>query len=508
MRSVQAPVPLENRGAGSSSARLVKSLFREGRLDLALAMLDRPELCGGQEDPVGGQLWEWLSYWYPAVSPAGAARRPPTGVPRIATGLEGPTVLSAFLGSGGTTTAIGQAEEILRRCMMVDGALESLIAALTTLLYADRADLAARWSMPLLEQTTMGCSPEWHGAFAAMRAETAVRQGRLAVAVTCGTEALTHVPIPRWGVSIGLPVASIVNAKLGLGLVEDAIRYLALPVPETMFQTPFSLHYLCARGRCRLATGEPAGALSDFLDCGRQMAEWGIDLPGLETWRVDAGRAALALGRLQEARALAEEQLRLLPGLSRARGKATGLLADVCDPDDRHRLLGESVESFQHAGDQFLLSGALRDLARSFQASGQSHRARAAHERADGLAAACAAYPDEDGARLRLARGVAAPPMSVRPPVTAPGSMSTGPADSSDPLSQAERRVAVLAARGATNQQIAEELFITVSTVEQHLTRIYRKLGVSRRVDLPALVGTVSPNGSSSGRQAAAASHG
>jgi DNA-binding CsgD family transcriptional regulator len=486
---------------------LIKSLFREGRLDLALAMLERPELSGGQEDPVSGQLWEWLSYWYPAVSPGGAARRRRADFPHIATGLEGPAVLSAFLGSGGAAAAISRAEEILRRCMMVDGALESLIAALTTLLYADRADLAARWSMPLLEQTTMGCSPEWHGAFAAMRAETAVRQGRLAVAVTCGTEALTHVPIPRWGVSIGLPVASIVRAKLGLRLVEDAVRYLALPVPGTMFQTPFSLHYRCARGECRLAMGKPAEALADFLACGRQMAEWGIDLPGLEAWRVDAGRAALALGRADEARAFAEEQLRLLPpGPSRARGSASRLLADVCGPDDRHQLLAESVESFQQAGDQFLLSGALRDLARSYQASGQSHRARAALERADRLAATCAAYPDDDGARLRLARAV--PPGNAAPPLTVLGSVSSDQLSSSDPLSQAEGRVAVLAARGATNQQIAEELFITVSTVEQHLTRIYRKLGVSRRADLPALVGTVSPNRSSSGHQAAAASHG
>jgi hypothetical protein len=78
----------------------------------------------------------------------------------------------------------------------------------------------------------------------------------------------------------------------------------------------------------------------------------GPDLPGLETWRVYAGRAALALGRPQEARELAEEQLRLLPhGPSRARGSAIRLLADVCDPDDRQRLLGEAVESFQYAGD-------------------------------------------------------------------------------------------------------------------------------------------------------------
>lgn len=48
-------------------------------------------------------------------------------------------------------------------------------------------------------------------------------------------------------------------------------------------------------------------------------------------------------------------------------------------------------------------------------------------------------------------------------------------------LSPSERRVAELAARGHTNREIANTLFITVSTVEQHLTRVYRKLRVKRQ---------------------------
>jgi DNA-binding CsgD family transcriptional regulator len=51
-------------------------------------------------------------------------------------------------------------------------------------------------------------------------------------------------------------------------------------------------------------------------------------------------------------------------------------------------------------------------------------------------------------------------------------------------LSDAERRVAELAAHGLTNREIARKLYITVSTVEQHLTRVYRKLGVRRRMEL------------------------
>ncbi|RSM59578.1 hypothetical protein DMB66_27175 [Actinoplanes sp. ATCC 53533] len=51
-------------------------------------------------------------------------------------------------------------------------------------------------------------------------------------------------------------------------------------------------------------------------------------------------------------------------------------------------------------------------------------------------------------------------------------------------LTDAEQRVAALAAAGNTNRQIAAHLCITVSTVEQHLTKIYRKLNVRSRSGL------------------------
>ena len=53
-------------------------------------------------------------------------------------------------------------------------------------------------------------------------------------------------------------------------------------------------------------------------------------------------------------------------------------------------------------------------------------------------------------------------------------------------LSAAEARVAALATEGHTNREIAGRLFVTVSTVEQQLTRIYRKLAVNGRADLAA----------------------
>jgi DNA-binding NarL/FixJ family response regulator len=44
--------------------------------------------------------------------------------------------------------------------------------------------------------------------------------------------------------------------------------------------------------------------------------------------------------------------------------------------------------------------------------------------------------------------------------------------------------VAALVAAGKTNREVAAQLFTTVSTVEAHLTRIYRKAGVRSRTEL------------------------
>jgi ATP/maltotriose-dependent transcriptional regulator MalT len=51
-------------------------------------------------------------------------------------------------------------------------------------------------------------------------------------------------------------------------------------------------------------------------------------------------------------------------------------------------------------------------------------------------------------------------------------------------LTASERKVVELAAAGVTNRAIADHLFVTLRTVEVHLTRAYRKLGVSSRAEL------------------------
>ena len=53
-----------------------------------------------------------------------------------------------------------------------------------------------------------------------------------------------------------------------------------------------------------------------------------------------------------------------------------------------------------------------------------------------------------------------------------------------DELTEAEKRVAQQAAEGRQNKEIASTLFLSVGTVEMHLSHVYRKLGVRSRTEL------------------------
>jgi DNA-binding CsgD family transcriptional regulator len=71
------------------------------------------------------------------------------------------------------------------------------------------------------------------------------------------------------------------------------------------------------------------------------------------------------------------------------------------------------------------------------------------------------------------------------------GAKTPGLAVSGEPvaLTKREREVATLAAGGMTSREIAERLFVSVRTVDNHLGRVYDKLGISSRAELAQAVG-------------------
>ena len=62
------------------------------------------------------------------------------------------------------------------------------------------------------------------------------------------------------------------------------------------------------------------------------------------------------------------------------------------------------------------------------------------------------------------------------------------PGRSAGELTPTEARIAELVAEGLKNREIGQTLFISVATVEAHLTRIYRKLDIRSRSELTRLV--------------------
>ncbi len=150
---------------------------------------------------------------------------------------------------------------------------------------------------------------------------------------------------------------------------------------------------------------------------------------------------------------------------------ALRLLADLADPRRKVAILNNAVTLQRLTGDRLELARSLAALGSAQRAVGETGPARQALYQALRLAEQCGAAPLH---RSLLSTEADASPV---PPAE----------EAEDPLTAAERRVASLASWGHSNREIADQLCVTVSTVEQHLTRIYRKLNVTGRAELPAV---------------------
>ena len=84
----------------------------------------------------------------------------------------------------------------------------------------------------------------------------------------------------------------------------------------------------------------------------------------------------------------------------------------------------------------------------------------------------------------------------ARTELRAAGGQPSGAGMGVEQLTASERRVAELAAQGQSNPEIAQALFVTRKTVETHLGRVYRKLGISGRAALGRALPVTPPEGS------------
>lgn len=259
-----------------------------------------------------------------------------------------------------------------------------------------------------------------------------------------------------------------VDALTRLGRLDEAeaVAACAGEPPEGWIHT---LAFRQARGALRVAQHRPADALADLLAAAAGWQALGATNPAVASWRTAAVAAHRALGDHDQASALAAEQLALArKGGSRI---ALGVALRVQGLDTE-----EAVSVLETTPDRYELALALAGHGACLRRAGQRTQAREPLRRALDLAERTGAAVLASSVRRELLAAGARPRRAAL----------TGP----DALTAGERRVAELAAAGASNRQIAEHLFITQATVETHLRHAFRKLGITTRADLPGSLDT------------------
>ena len=237
------------------------------------------------------------------------------------------------------------------------------------------------------------------------------------------------------------------------------------------------LNFIRVRGLVAFHAGSPEQALTDFRAAGDIARSLRIENPAFSPWRSDAALALHRLGRSDEARRLANEELDLSRrwGASRTIGVSLRALGVVEGGEAGEQLLREAVDVLANSPARLEQARALIDLGALLRRGNSRSEARQFLRQGIELAHRCGGTALVERANLELA-ATGAHPRTV---------MLSG----LDALTASERRVAQMAAEDMSNKEIAQALFVTVKTVEQHLGRVYRKLDISSRRQLADALG-------------------
>ncbi|MEU3622970.1 AAA family ATPase [Amycolatopsis coloradensis] len=341
----------------------------------------------------------------------------------------------------------------------------------TALLAADRAPAVCSWLELSVSESGKQQAPVSRAIACAELARAMCGLGRVAAAVPLITEALELLD-PEW----------IGGDLLLVGVLASIIHESAVPDPEligrisTMYfpadnDPHTALTKSLAAGAQAAGQGNSTEAIRHLRDCGRMVERLGWRNPAVLPWRSWAAAHHLKLGQTGDASELIDEELVLAErwGAPTAIGRALRIRGGMESGETGVKLLREAVEVLGGSPNALELARACLSLGNRLRADGQADAAELLR-RGNLLAAEC-------GATLLPEQGSQA-----------------GPATDSRPLTGAEHRVAVLAVTGRTNQDIAEVLGVRSRTVEKHLTRVYRKLGVSGRSGLDDALRALAPD--------------
>jgi DNA-binding CsgD family transcriptional regulator len=274
----------------------------------------------------------------------------------------------------------------------------------------------------------------------------------------------------------GMVCAWKAHAEAAVGLVEQAraTAERGLACAQAIGDEIFTVFNLAALGAVEVALGDHDEAVHHLRDLPARLLSMGHRAPGpIDAWP-NAIETLIAVGELDRAREYVEqyEALAHLAPSGRARGGALRFRALL---ESANGNLPEASSAIERSLSELEDGRYPLELGRTLLALGSIER-QATHKRAarDALIRALAIFEDlgapvwAENARAELAR------ISGRRP-------------SDDQLSESEQRIATLAGEGRSNKDIAAALYLSVRTVETHLTHIYRKLGVRSRAELAAL---------------------
>ncbi|HSC74325.1 MAG TPA: AAA family ATPase [Gaiellaceae bacterium] len=344
-----------------------------------------------------------------------------------------------------------------------------------TLLYADRLDEGIRLLDTILGDVRRRGAVFHFSSVSMTRAIFEYAAGALVEAEADGRAALEALPHRNvwfrasahgWLAQILVERGSIDEAEELLDRGEVGVA------PDAFWRTPL------VRGRALAAAarGDHHAALAHALELGQTAAAFGHTNPpaSYPAWRSLAALAYHALGDTQAALALVQEEVDLARswGAPRTLGRSLRILGLIQGGDDGIERIREAVAVLEPSPARLEHAYALADLGAALRRANHRAEAREHLRQALELAQQSGATLLAEQAHEELIAAGARPRRIVQ----------TGAAA----LTPSERRIAAMAAEGLSNREIAQALFVTLRTVEMHLSNAFRKLDVSSRTQLPA----------------------